>query len=82
MNIEEINSNFSKACGMLREALPSVEQASAALNAFAAVMPSTRSAMAAFGSLSLELQRIEARQRALRYQLKRKGRPGWKHLRR
>lgn len=67
MTFEQISRDLTNASAMISALAPCVENA--------------RDALRAFLPFALDADRQIRRQLTLRYQLKRKGRPGWKHLR-
>ena len=79
MSIEEFSNNVAKASAMFAAMGPSVQHARDAL---ARVSNELKTAATSFSGFMLAFDRKTQRELSLRYQLKRKGRPGWKHLRR
>lgn len=84
MRVEEIKRNLTQASALMRAAGPSVQRAvqqplSAFSQAFQSAAESARSLLV-FQGLADSIERASARRLTLRTQLKRKGRPGWKHI--
>ena len=77
MSIEEFSKDVAKASAMFAAMRPSAQNASDALSS---VSTALKTAVASFSGFMLAFDRKTQRELSLRYQLKRKGRPGWTHI--
>lgn len=84
ISVEEIQRNLMQASAAMRAAGPSVQHAvRQCLSAFSQLSQSAAESarnLLVFQGLADSLERASARRLTLRTQMKRKGRPGWKHI--